>query len=253
MIRLHRALYQGALKADGESQVVRAFLSQASSANTSSSFRVLDVGCGYGRYLRLLKDDGFDVTGVETNPAIVASNRAAGLVCLEPKDLPSRGVNCDAMLFSHVIEHFAPADLVQFLDTYLDRLVPGGHVVIATPLASNNFYDDFDHVKPYQPLGLLMVFGTDDAQVQYYARNKLRLIDIWYRRSYWRINHARGRLVAGRSRRLLQAVDFLSAVAFRLTGGLLGRTDGWVGLFEKTGCEPNQTDPSIVKVGDAAQ
>ena len=60
------------------------------------------------------------------------------------------------------------------MDGYLDRLKVGGHLVIATPLMSNNFYDDFDHVRPYQSLGILMVFGGGAAQVQYYARKSPR-------------------------------------------------------------------------------
>jgi predicted SAM-dependent methyltransferase len=64
---------------------------------------------------------------------------------------------------SHVIEHFSPKDLIPFLDDYLDRLKVGGRLVIAIPLLTPYFYDDFDHVKPYHPMGILMVFCADRA------------------------------------------------------------------------------------------
>lgn len=196
--------------------------------------RILDVGCGRGRYLRLLKAQGLNATGVDANPSIVNANRAAGLDCVTPDEFKRSDKQFDVLLMSHVIEHFAPDDLLLLLDGYLDRLRPGGALVIATPLASNNFYDDFDHIKPYQPLGITMVFGDGQAQVQYYARNKLRLADLWYRRSYWRMNHARGRMFRSVQARAIQILDVLSALAFHLSGKLLGRTDGWVGVFVKT-------------------
>jgi hypothetical protein len=139
----------------------------------------------------------------------------------------------DLVLMSHVIEHFAPADLVGFIDGYLDRLRLGGHLLIATPLFSSNFFDDFDHVRPYHPIGLLMVFGRDHAQVQYYARNQIELRDIWFRRSPCRGNFVRTRYMTSPLTRLLQFAEFASAIVFRVSFGLFGQTDGWVGLFRK--------------------
>lgn len=201
---------------------------------TKHGSRVLDVGCGLGRYLRLLSSRGYDVTGIDANPIIVKANNESGFHCVSPDSFDETEGKYDVILLSHVIEHFPPDQLLLFVERYLDRLELGGAVVIATPLASNNFYDDFDHVKPYHPLGLTMVFGEDASQVQYYARNKLRLVDLWYRRSYWRINHVRARMFRSPHARLLQVADVLAALLFRVSGGLLGRTDGWVGLFKKT-------------------
>src|SRR5437588_11052930 len=122
-------------------------------ACAASGKRVLDVGCGYGRLLALVKAAGFEVTGVEINAEIVAANRKAGLSCISADEFKTSNDRYDVMLMAHVIEHFAPADLLHFMDIYLDRLKPGGRLVIATPLMSDYFYDDFDHIRPYQPAG----------------------------------------------------------------------------------------------------
>jgi SAM-dependent methyltransferase len=198
-----------------------------------SGGKVLDVGCGYGRNTKLLMASGFDVLGVDVNETIVNANRAAGLRCMTVAEFLRSDETFDLVLMSHVIEHFAPADLVGFIDVYLDRLRPSGHLLIATPLFSSNFFDDFDHVRPYQPIGLLMVFGRDQAQVQYYARNQIELRDIWFRRSPWRGNFVRARYMASPLTRFLQLAEFASAIVFRASFGLFGRTDGWVGLFRK--------------------
>jgi len=200
---------------------------------SGSTGKLLDIGCGFGRNLRGLRARGIDAVGVEINPDIVRSVVSSGLPCKTVEEFGRETTTFDVLLMSHVIEHFAPRDLLGFLDGYLDRLKLGGHLVIATPLMSNNFYDDFDHVRPYQPLGLLMVFGSTGAQVQYYARNCLELRDIWFRRGPWRLNNSRLRFATGRLRHLAQIIDVALVLLFRASFGLFGRTDGWVGLFRK--------------------
>jgi hypothetical protein len=59
------------------------------------------------------------------------------------------------------------------------------------------------------------------------------LRDIWFRRSPWRANFWRARYLSGAATRVLQAMEFVGALGFRASAGLIGRTDGWVGRFEK--------------------
>jgi SAM-dependent methyltransferase len=230
-----RKLYRAAVTVDHEVRQVIRFVDQAAGTKPHESCRVLDVGCGYGRYLRQLRESGFAATGVEANLDIVNANRRDGLPCLTAEEFAGTVESYDVILMSHVIEHFAPQDLVHFMDRYLDRLRVDGTLVVATPLLTRFFFDDFDHIKPYHPLSLLMVFGEEGAQVQYYSQNTLRLEDVWFRRGHWRFAHRRNRFVRTWMTRAIQMVEFASAVAFRASVGLIGQTDGWVGLFRKTG------------------
>jgi SAM-dependent methyltransferase len=232
MLTFLKRLYRATLNLDHEARKVAEFLARED-APSLGQCKVLEVGCGYGRHLRALNRLGFEMTGVDVNPEIVRANREAGLRCFVAEEFSQTNDSYDALLMSHVIEHFAPKDLIPFLDGYLDRLKVGGRLIIATPLLTRFFYDDFDHVKPYHPLGFLMVFGDGQAQVQYYSRNKLRLEDVWIRRGHWRFVHRRGRYMNSAATRLIQAVEFGSALAFRISGGLIGQADGWVGMFRK--------------------
>jgi ubiquinone/menaquinone biosynthesis C-methylase UbiE len=45
-------------------------------ALTRSPKKALDVGCGEGRFCRMLKQHGIDVTGIDPTPALVAAARA---------------------------------------------------------------------------------------------------------------------------------------------------------------------------------
>jgi SAM-dependent methyltransferase len=211
---------------------------------------ILDVGCGFGRNLRWLTDEGIRVVGVDINPKLVKAARDADLECMTVEELEARDDRFDVVLMAHIIEHFAPHDLLRFLDAHLDRLKVGGHLIIATPLMWERFFNDFDHVRPYHPRAILSVFGSDATQVQFSARNRLELVDLGLRRmprgqeSIFDQFATRPRGVVDRwlavtTRAGLRAI-------YRLSGGrLCGRTNGWVGLFRKTaGIAPALPSPA---------
>ncbi|MEO8005023.1 MAG: class I SAM-dependent methyltransferase [Betaproteobacteria bacterium] len=232
MRKLLQSFYLSAVNSDGETGHILALLK---SLDLGPDSRVLDVGCGYGRLLALMRASGLDATGVEVNAEIVATNLGKGLPCVTPQQFTSSGGQYDVIVMAHIIEHFSPADLLPFMDDYLDHLKPGGRLIVATPLMSDYFYDDFDHIKPYQPNGIVMVFGQHSAQVQYYARNRLVLRDLWFRRSPLRISYSRWRYFRSPWRYSLFALDFAAVFIFFLSGKLIGKTNGWVGVFEKPG------------------
>ena len=226
-----KAAYRAMLAIDDETPRLVRFVLRALAGRESP--RVFDVGCGYGRTLRALRDAGVQATGIDVNLEIVERNNIDGLECLLPEDFRARGLAADVLVMSHVVEHFAPRDLLAFIDGYLEFLRPGGFLVLATPLLTDRFFDDFDHVKPYQPTGLGMVFGGRQSQVQYYGRSTLALEDIWFRRSAFSITFAKGMYVRNWTTPVWRIVNLGYALLFRSSGGLIGRTTGWVGLYRK--------------------
>jgi SAM-dependent methyltransferase len=234
--------YVELISPDPETPILLSFVRRALALQPG---RVVDIGCGYGRLLRPLHESGCDVLGVEANGTIAAANRAAGLPCVSPGEFLSSGEAASVMVMSHLIEHFAPKALLAFMDQHLDLLLEGGHLVIATPLLTPHFFDDFDHVRPYHPDGIEMVFGARPAQVQYASRNVLQLSDLEFRRSPWRATLARGLHLRVPSRRILQLANAMSALAFRGTFGWIGQKSGWIGLFRKSGVRANPTVAAI--------
>jgi len=130
---------------------------------------ILDVGCGRGEWLELLRDHGLDARGVDANRLMVAQ-------CLEQK-LPAtegdavaflRGLAPDSLggvSGFHIIEHLPFAYLIDLIDEAVRVLKPGGIVIFETPnpanvlVATEYFYFDPTHRNPLP--SLLMRFVAE--------------------------------------------------------------------------------------------
>lgn len=99
--------------------------------------RMLDVGCGNGRFMMLMREHGWAVSGVDSDPAAIDSARRAGLDAalgdLHSCRFESDGF--DAIAMRHVIEHVY--DPVGVLRECRRVLKPGGRLAITTPNASS--------------------------------------------------------------------------------------------------------------------
>jgi SAM-dependent methyltransferase len=219
-----------------EEAIIRRFIR---SMALTGEHLALDVGCGYGSKLEWLREEGVKAQGVDINPDHVAAVRERGFDAMTVEEFNATDQMYDALLMAHIIEHFPPAELLGFIDGYLDRLAPGGFLLIATPLPWEHFLQDFDHVRPYLPQSLLQVFGQRDSQVQYHSRNQLNLLEYGIRR--WPIGpspyeelYSAFNQPSVLWRLRIGGLHQFYRVLFRLSGGTLGgRTCGWIGLFQK--------------------
>lgn len=193
---------------------------------------ILDVGCGYGDLALHLMNSGFNVTGVDISPELVDYCRGQGIRCVSPEELEKSNAIFDVVVMSHVIEHFMPLDLLHFVDSYLDRLKMKGILIISTPLMTPYFYHDFDHVKPYHPQAIRSVFVAEDPRVQYISRNMLQMLDIWWRKTPF-VHRPIKSNAPDKVAFLEKWQRRVACWLFRLSGGLISRTDGWIGVFRK--------------------
>jgi ubiquinone/menaquinone biosynthesis C-methylase UbiE len=119
--------------------------------------RVLEIGCGGGGLLRLLRERGVNVVGVDTLDAALnlAHERftTENLVRLGDDDaLPFCNGAFDAVVAQHVIEHLP--DVIAALCEWKRILKPGGRIVLATPNArypDPAHFADMDHTRVFAP------------------------------------------------------------------------------------------------------
>jgi O-antigen chain-terminating methyltransferase len=143
---------------------------------------VLDVGCGRGEFLGLLKDHGIAARGIDINPSMVDVCRQQGLDATEADALSHLRSLPDASLgglfAAQVVEHLEPRYLTSLLDAAFDKLRPGSTIVLETinPACWFAFFEsyirDITHVRPIHPdtlVYLLVASGFQQVEVRYRA------------------------------------------------------------------------------------
>ena len=143
---------------------------------------VLDIGCGRGEFLGLLRERGVSGRGIDLNDAMVEVCRDKGLEATKAdalsyvRGLPDRSLG--GLFAAQVVEHLEPAYLTHLLDTVFDKLRPGAPIVLETinPACWFAFFEsyirDITHVRPLHPdtlKFLLIASGFNQIDIRYRA------------------------------------------------------------------------------------
>ncbi len=121
---------------------------------------ILDVGCGRGEFLELMKEAGLPAKGVDVQLDMI-------LCCREKALDVERGdafqyldgvpdASLGAIFSAQVVEHMDAARMTALLALCHRKLGPGGMLIVETinpqcPAGMNAFYLDPSHVKPVHP------------------------------------------------------------------------------------------------------
>ncbi len=141
---------------------------------------VLDIGCGRGEFLTLLKEHRISGRGIDLDAGMVAAARAHGHDVVQADAMEHLQALPDASLggvyASQVIEHLTPTYLIALLPLLLKKLRPHAPVVLETinPACWLAFFSsylrDFTHVWPVHPETLqylLQANGFARVEIKY--------------------------------------------------------------------------------------
>lgn len=94
--------------------------------------RILDLGCGKGRFARVLAARGARVVGLDVSAGMLAAARDSGIACLRgsARRLPFATASFDAAIAVEVFEHLEPAAVADACAEIRRVLRPGGTFVL---------------------------------------------------------------------------------------------------------------------------
>ena len=142
---------------------------------------VLDVGCGRGELLSLLRDSGVEARGIDADADMVAYAQGEGLDVQQADLVEYLGALEDGELggifMAQVVEHLPPAVLVRAFELAAAKLRPGGVLIAETinplsPLALRNYFADLTHAQPLVPETLELL-----ARQSGFAETELRFLN----------------------------------------------------------------------------
>jgi|SRR6185437_243439 len=173
----------------------------------SKDIKILDIGCGYGEWLMLLRQNGYEqTTGIDISPEQVEKAHLLGLQDVFVADVfdflsqNPKTFNCITGI--DIIEHFSKDELVRLLELIKGALTENGFAIFRTPnmdgiLASVYAYGDFTHssllnYSSAMQIGIAAGFTKVDVLPSYIRVNGiikeiLRKFFWWYFRLYARL------------------------------------------------------------------
>ena len=150
---------------------------------------LLDVGCGAGDLMARMRELGWEVTGVETDPIAVGRARARQLE-VHQGELESAGfaaMSFDAITMAHVIEHVH--DPHRLLAQCRRILKPKGTLVVTTPNTSSwghrHFGRDWRGLEPprhlhmFNPYNVRQLLESAELQPSRVATFAINASAIW--------------------------------------------------------------------------
>ena len=124
-------------------------------------FSAIDLGCGRGEWLEMLRDEGYHAAGVDMDEGMLQGCRERGLnarhgdALAALRELPDASMNLVSAF--HLVEHMAFDDVRALIREALRVLKPAGLLILETPnpenivVGTSLFYLDPTHLRPIPP------------------------------------------------------------------------------------------------------
>jgi SAM-dependent methyltransferase len=136
--------------------------------------RVLDLGCGKGRFARALGELGASVVGLDLSAAMLAQANDVDRVRASARRLPFGPASFDGVVAVEVFEHLAPRSLDNVCGEVRRVLRPGGTLVIVDKNACS-----WNARRPWLPSVAVKWIDERRGRWMYSQRDRVR--EHWFR------------------------------------------------------------------------
>ena len=143
--------------------------------------RVLDIGCGRGEFLEILRDHNIGGIGIDIDADMIAYCHSRQLTVVQSDAITyleaQEDKSLDGIFIDQVVEHLEPGYLVRLLGLCHQKLKFGYFIVVETvnPLSFVsfvNFYIDMTHKRPVHPETLqflLSAAGFRESEKKFFS------------------------------------------------------------------------------------
>lgn len=129
--------------------------------------RVLDIGCGIGKYLTVLQAAEFQVDGIDSSEIAVEMTKEvldnnANILCAEMFDFEIPNNKYDLIISIAAIHHGTKVQVEALINKIHEALVDGGNVFITVPdFESSKKWDTFKNHKEIAPGTFVPLSGPE--------------------------------------------------------------------------------------------
>lgn len=150
-----------------------------------SKSSVIDLGCGRGEFLELMKDNGISAMGIDIYDQFVEYCKLKNLAVVKGDAIEflRASEDVDGIFAGQLIEHLELPQLLELCDLAYIKLKKGGQLIMETPnptslaIYTNSFYIDPSHEKPVHPAFIhycLKKAGFEKVQILYPEESKIQ-------------------------------------------------------------------------------
>lgn len=157
------------------------------------STNILDIGCGRGEFLEILKENNIEAKGIDINDDMISLCKDKKLNIQKNDALEYlKGLEDNSLggvIMNQVIEHMEPNYLIELVELVYKKLKPDAYFIAETInpqsliVFTEAYFMDLSHVRmihPYTIKFLLESKGFSEASIEYLSKvgNDLRLPEV---------------------------------------------------------------------------
>ncbi len=143
--------------------------------------QVLDIGCGRGEFLEILRNNAIGSSGIDSDPDMVAYCRSRHLDVVQSDAIryleTLEDKSLDGIFIDQVVEHLESDYLIRLIALCYQKLKFGYYIVIETVNPTSfvsfvNFYIDMTHKRPVHPETLqylISAAGFRECEKKYFS------------------------------------------------------------------------------------
>jgi SAM-dependent methyltransferase len=152
--------------------------------------RVLDAGCGDGRFCYELKGENVEVVGVDFSERAVGFARAFSpegeFYAQDLKDI-KLPYQFDVVVFIETLEHIIPEEIPAVLDSLAKVMKPEGRLILTVPSVNIDLALVPKHFQHFSKESLEETLRGHFDVVEMTGHNKMRNVSLLARLFYWRL------------------------------------------------------------------